>query len=316
MPSSAQATVAVADGITRVSLPELIALRLQVSRSPRLHAVAARASHGGHASRLRGRGMDYVESRAYQPGDDVRQIDWRLTARSGRVHTKLFQEERERSLLLLVDCNASMYFGTRERFKSVQAARAAALAAWHAARAGERVGVLAIGGTRGVQRPRAGERGALAVVGALAAWDAASQARESTPSGETLGDALHRAQRLARGSSRVLLVSDGWSCDAQARNRLLQLRRHAEVSMLTVADVLELAPPPPGRYPFEHDGERAVVDLHGSVQRRAFRQMLGEGPARLQALCSATGLRHRAIDTRADPLPAVTFLLGRPGRGT
>jgi uncharacterized protein (DUF58 family) len=304
--------VPAADGCTRVSLPELIALRLRVSRTPRLHAVAARASHGGHASRLRGRGMDYVESRAYQPGDDVRQIDWRLTARSGRVHTKLFQEERERSLLLLVDCNASMHFGTRERFKSVQAARAAALAAWHAVRAGERVGVLAIGGTRGVQRPRAGERGALAVVGALAAWDAAPQAAQA----EKLGEALHRAQRLVRGSSRVLLVSDGWSCDEQARNRLLQLRRHAEVSVLAVADVLELAPPPPGRYPFEHDGERAVVDLHGSVQRNAFRQMLGEGPARLQALCSAVGLRHRAIDTRADPLPAVTFLLGRQGRGT
>lgn len=311
MPAPVQQPAAIADGHTRVSLPELIALRLRVSRTPRLHAVAARASHGGHASRLRGRGMDYVESRAYQPGDDVRQIDWRLTARSGRVHTKLFQEERERSLLLLVDCNASMRFGTRERFKSVQAARAAALAAWYAVRAGERVGALAIGGTRGVQRPRAGERGALAVVGAMAAWDAVSQAHETE---EELGEALHRAQRLARGSSRVLLISDGWSCDAQARNRLLQLRRHAEVSVLTVADALELAPPPPGRYPFEHDGERVVVDLHGSAQRRAFRQMLGEGPARLQALCSATGLRHRAIDTRADPLPAVEFLLGRQGR--
>ena len=166
---------------------------------------------------------------------------------------------------------------------------------------------------RSVQRPRAGERGALAVVGALAAWDAAPHAPQRD---EQLGEALRRAQRLVRGSSRVLLVSDGWSCDARARDRLLPLRRHAEVSVLTVADVLELAPPPPGRYPFEHDGERAVVDLHGSAPRNAFRQMLGEGPARLQALCNAIGLRHRAIDTRADPLPAVTFLLGRQGRRT
>ena len=87
--------------------------------------------------------MDYAESRVYQPGDDVRRLDWRLTARSGELHTKLFQEEREGRLLILLDTHASMRFGTRVRFKSVQAARAAALAGWYAVRAGERVGAMA-----------------------------------------------------------------------------------------------------------------------------------------------------------------------------
>jgi uncharacterized protein (DUF58 family) len=308
MSASGQSAMSAADGRTQVSLDELIALRLRVARAPRLHPVVARASRsGGHHSRLRGRGMDYVESRAYQAGDDMRQIDWRLTARSGRMHTKLFQEERERSLWLLVDCNPGMYFGTRERFKSVQAARAAALAAWCATHAGERVGVLAIGGSRGVQRPQAGSRGALAVVGALAAWDAAPRAA----AGEDLGAALQRIERLLHGASRVMLISDGLSCDAQARNRLLPLRRHAEVAVLTVADALELAPPAPGRYPFEHDGARAVVDLRSRTQRSAFQRTLGAGPAHLQALATALGMRHRCIDTRADPLDAVGFLLGQ-----
>jgi hypothetical protein len=108
-----------------------------------------------------------------------------------------------------------------------------------------------------------------------------------------------------------VLLSDGLSCDAQARQRLLPLCRHADVAVLTVADAMELAPAAPGRYPFEHEGIRAVVDLHGEAQRRAFQHMLGTGPVRLQALASSLGVRHRCIDTGADPLDAVGFLLGQ-----
>src|SRR5471032_501120 len=126
-----------------VNLDELIALRL---RARRLARPAARVG-GSHAatqvSRFRGRGVDYVESREYQPGDDIRQMDWRVTARSGRPHTKLFQEEREQSILLIIDTNPSMRFGTRARFKSVQAARTAALLAWASVQSGDRVGAVA-----------------------------------------------------------------------------------------------------------------------------------------------------------------------------
>ena len=134
------------DGISEVSLAELIALRARVG-SARMAPLSTRAArHGQQSSRLYGRGMDYAESRVYQAGDDVRRLDWRLTARSGKLHTKLFQEDREGCLLILLDTHASMHFGTRARFKSVQAARAAALAAWFATRAGERVAMLGFGG--------------------------------------------------------------------------------------------------------------------------------------------------------------------------
>src|SRR5215475_10735069 len=105
----------------RVDLAELIAMRLQASRFERAARKRVVGSRGAaHASRLRGRGVDYAESRNYQPGDDLRQMDWRVTARTGRPHTKLFQEERERNVILVVSHNASMRFGTRVRFKSVQ----------------------------------------------------------------------------------------------------------------------------------------------------------------------------------------------------
>ncbi|MER3546424.1 MAG: DUF58 domain-containing protein, partial [Rhodanobacteraceae bacterium] len=88
------------EGVTAVNLAELIALRRHAQRSRASTARMRTPLAGAHTSHLRGRGMDYAESRVYQPGDDVRAIDWRRTARSGRAHTKLFREERERSLLL------------------------------------------------------------------------------------------------------------------------------------------------------------------------------------------------------------------------
>ncbi|WP_201315827.1 DUF58 domain-containing protein [Dyella sp. EPa41] len=296
------------DGRTRVRLAELVALRGRVAKAalPRLESRAMRA--GQQHSRLYGRGMDYAESRVYQPGDDVRRMDWRLTARSGRLHTKLFQEEREGRLLVLLDTHASMRFGTRARFKSVQAARAAALAAWYVVRAGERVGLMEFGGGQRLLRPLAGTRGSLAVCGALADWDDPSLA----PSPELLSDAVLRAGRLMRGANRVLVISDGLSCDDAARGRLLDLNGKAGVRVLVVADALELSLPPAGRYPLEHEGERRDVMLFGERQRREFQQALGAGQTRLNALAQSLGIPHRTIDTAGDPLDAVLSLLS-PG---
>lgn len=299
------AIVPLPDGRVRVSLPELIALRARVARVPAPSVVSRVQRSGQRPGRLHGRGMDYAESRVYQAGDDVRRMDWRLTARSGVAHTKLFEEEREGRLLILLDSNASMRFGTRTRFKSVQAARAAAMAAWYAVRSGDRVGVLAFGGQRQLLRPLAGTRGALAVAGAIAAWDA-------LPAGpdETLSSALQRAGRLMHGASRVLIVSDGFAVDEAARGRMLGLVGKAEVSVLTVADALELAPPPAGRYPFAHGGVHYDVVLQGDRQRTDFARSLGDGVRRLSGLATGLNLRERTIDTTDDPLEAIAALLG------
>jgi uncharacterized protein (DUF58 family) len=300
------------DGRARVSLAELIALRARMARV-RVPPIVSRAARSGQqSSRLYGRGMDYAESRVYQPGDDVRRLDWRLTARSGKLHTKLFQEDREGCLLILLDTHASMHFGTRVRFKSVQAARAAASAAWYAIRAGEQVGAMAFGGVERLQRPQAGPRGALAVCGALADWDGLSEPSDSSRA-ELLGDTLARAGRALHGASRVLLISDGFSCDASARQRLIDLNRRAAVSVLVVADALELVLAPPGRYPLEHAGERSDVLLHSERQRLDFQQALGAGAARLGELARSVGLRCSSIDTAADVFESVTALLGAKG---
>lgn len=296
------------DGRVRVSLAELIALRGRVARL-RMPPQDSRATRvGTQTSRLYGRGMDYAESRAYQPGDDVRRMDWRLTARSGRLHTKLFQEEREGQLLILLDQHPSMRFGTRVRFKSVQAARAAALAAWHAVKAGERVGLMVFGESSHVQRPRGGLRGALDVCGALAHCDAVVSGQS-----QPLSQALQHVIKLQHGANRVLLISDGQSSDQTARDRLLEMMRHTAVRTLIVADALELQPAPAGSYPIEHHGERRRLILQTAHQREAFQQRLGEGQARLASMSTSLGIPCRTIDTAADPLDAISALLRHAG---
>ncbi|MDH4074155.1 MAG: DUF58 domain-containing protein, partial [Gammaproteobacteria bacterium] len=116
---------------------------------------------GAYVSHFKGRGMEFDESRPYQPGDDPRSIDWRVTARSTEAFTKLYREERERPVLIMTDLRANMHFATRGCFKSVNAARAASLLAWAAHHRGDRLGGIVFGDSRHRElRPRLGRQAA------------------------------------------------------------------------------------------------------------------------------------------------------------
>ena len=295
---------------TAVSLPALIALRESAGRARVAPVTSRSALNGQHVTRLFGRGMDYAESRVYQAGDDVRRLDWRLTARSGKLHTKLFQEDRESSTLLLLDTHPSMRFGSRGRFKSVQAARVAAALAWQTTQAGDRVAVVGFGaGLHQVLRPVAGMRGALAVCGALAQWDALSP----SAAGEALSQVLHRARRQLDRASRGVLISDGFRCDDAAHGPLRELARRGSLGMALIADVMELTPALPGDYPMESAGQRGVVSLRSAARRDAMLRMLGAGAARLRRAATVAGCACLQVDGTADAGAAATRLL-RPLR--
>lgn len=291
------------DGLAHASLEELLALRHQV---PRLGAgLRARAAPSGqHLSRVHARGVDYAESRIYQPGDDIRVMDWRVTARTGKAHTKLFLEERERDLLLLVDMNLSMHFGTRRRFKSVQALRAAALAAWMTVVAGDRVGALTFGRSSAWLRPRGGVRGALLLLGDLQRLDHSKEGTE-----QPLSQALLQVLRRLHGGSRVLLISDGFSCDDEAASNLRRLSTKVDVAVLGIADVLETRVPAIPGLAVEHDGRKLRLALDRAAARRSFQHALGRGRRELDILCHDCGVRRRWIDTAAEPQAALRELL-------
>lgn len=290
------------DGIAP-TLAELIALRSTVQRRP----PARKGAHhytGPSSSMMRGRGMEYAESREYVSGDDVRHIDWRLTARSGRTHTKLFQAERERLTLIVADTAPALYFGTRVRFKSVQAARAGAIAAWAAVRDGDRIAVLRGTKDESPVPPASGARGALRVLDALARWYARPPQDDAG-----LAFALDHAARLLRPGSRIVVLADPRSIAGIDERRWPMLAAHNEVTVLLLIDALEREPPR-AALPFFTAGRRVELDLGNAAQRQRWR---GELVQPLEAALEKLPKRGvRVFELRADaPSDAWLSLLGR-----
>jgi uncharacterized protein (DUF58 family) len=284
---------ATADGIVP-SLAELVALRaVAQGRRP---ARRGRLGVSGQApSPLRGRGMEYAESREYAIGDDARHIDWRLTARSGKAHTKLFQAERERLTLLVADTAPALYFGTRVRFKSVQAARAGAMTAWAAVRDGDRVAAL-----RGSHReppvaPASGTRGALRVLDALVRWYTAPPDDDAG-----LDVALEHARRLLKPGSRLLVLADPSSIAAVPAQRWTALSMHGEVSVLLLFDPLE-RDPPRAALPFRSGGHRLDLDLADPGQRQRWREAVVAPLDLALAQLPGCGVRAQPLSTEDGP---------------
>lgn len=272
----------------------------------RRRRVATRAS-GSKPSRFHGRGMEFAELREYQPGDDIRTIDWRVTARTGRPHSKRFEEERERPLWLLVDLGPSMRFGTRGAFKSVAAARAASLVAWAAHRAGERVGgVIATCGETLELPPGRTRRDLLRFLGALAAGTASG---EEAPA-HGVAEPLRRLAPRLRGGSRVVVMSDFYGYDEAAAEALRVLARRCEVTLVHVFDALEQSAPPPGRYRVS-DGQavRTLSAGRTSAWQQAVAEVFGGRCEVLRALA----VRHRMslVRLRTDAAPTEALAASR-----
>jgi uncharacterized protein (DUF58 family) len=288
---------------TQVDLADLIALRQEAGRlqlAPRGKVLATRS--GGHLSRFRGRGMEFDESRVYQPGDDPRNMDWRVTARSAQPHVKLFREERERPVWFLVDQGPGMRFGTRVAFKSVIAARATALLAWAAVDGGDRVGGLVFDeSVYAERRPAARMRGLLPLLNLLAGFpggatdspprgvaNAASPAPLRLPDGPEASALSCAAARLAqqvRPGSLVFLVSDFSSLCEPDGAWLARLAAGSELVLLHVHDPLEAAAPPAGRYPVTDGTSRTLLDTGVARLRDDWARRLTDRVALLEAMC-------------------------------
>ncbi len=233
-------------------------------------------------SAFRGRGMVLEEGRAYQPGDDVRLIDWRVTARTGRVHTKLYQEERERPVYLLVDSRPPMRFGTRVAFKSVAAARGATALSWAALGGGDRVGGMLLSSSGGMEM--APQRNRRRVMRFLQGISSAT-AEESQDSGPPLSETLARLRRVMRMGGLVFVLSDFSDFDEEARRHLTRVAMHCDLVCIQVADPLELAPPPPAMYRVTDGEEVMMVDATDSRWRNAYAGMFHPRRAAVDDFC-------------------------------
>ncbi len=307
------ASPTVAEGLVRVGLESLLALH-EASRALSLQPRQVRAwAPGGHRSVFKGRGMEFDEVRPYIAGDDVRSIDWRVMARTGRPHTKIYREERERAVVLWIDLRPTMFFATRGAFKAVRAAQAASLLGWSALRQGDRLGALLFDGERHVEiRPRRGRAAVVHLLGQLAAhpsWHT-RRASDERASLDAMNQALARLDRVVQPGSLIVLLTDLSVLAGEGSTHLAQLSRHNEILLVQIHDPLDAELPPPGSYRVS-DGNRFVALETGDARRRErYRQQHAERQEALKALCRRYPITWVPMATAEDPLAALQRVLG------
>lgn len=196
---------------------------------------------GRRRSRLRGRGLDFEELRNYRPGDDIRTMDWRVTNRTGRPHVRVFNEERDRPVMLVVDQRLGMFFGSRRKMKSVVAAELAAVSAWRVLDQGDRVGSILFNDFRLEQfRPARSPRMLMHSLSRLSAMNGELRADQAQPSApERLGEALAVAERMVGHDYLLCILSDFAGWDEACLASVKRMARHNDLIAGVVYDPLE-----------------------------------------------------------------------------
>lgn len=296
-----------------VDLDQLIALEQKgrkVSLLPRqpVHSLLS----GRYASRMRGRGLNFEEIRDYRSGDDVRSIDWKVTARLQSPHVRVFDEERDRQGLLVVDQRLSMFFGTRRAMKSVTAAEIAAVVAWRILSVGDRVGGIVFN-DRSIEevRPQRSRRIVLQYLTKLAEQNQAlGVGRGITRDATMLNRALDRIRRVAPHDATVVIFSDFDGADETTRHAIAALAAHNTVIAVLIHDPSQSELPAAGRMTVT-DGELQIaLDVaHGSTRQN----ILDMSKIRLRNVLEWTrdfGVPVLPLSTAEEPVNQLHHLLG------
>jgi uncharacterized protein (DUF58 family) len=265
----------------------------------RLKKSRVRSSQSGqYISSIKGRGMEFDESRLYQPGDDVRNIDWRVTAKTNKTHCKVFREERERPVFISVDHRSSMEFATRGVFKYVQAAKAAALIAWSALQNGDRVGGQVFSENTCIElKPASGRRSVLHFLNSLVSFPVT---RINTP--VTLATTLKRLVQHVKPGSLVYIISDFRGLNDEVDVHLTKISRHCDVVLVHVFDPLERAMPDKGRYRFTDGMRDLIVDMSDKQRIADYQKVFKTRQERLQSLSKRYRIGLLSCQTNDDLL--------------
>lgn len=301
------------------NLKQLIALQHQASgysflpRQP-VHSVLS----GRHASKLRGRGLNFEELRHYRIGDDIRTMDWKVSNRTGKPHVRVYTEERERPVLLLIDQRISLFFGSRVKMKSVIAAELAALAAWKVIASGDRVGALVFNDMRIVEiRPRRSRKTVTRILDQTVEFNHALRADYPFEANDAqLNTALRAAERLSGHDSLIVVISDMHGGDKETLKRIKRLGRHNDVMVALVYDELEKTLPTHSRLVLS-DGEMQIeVDAAKAGLGDRFTQHFSDQVQQLQTELLKHGIPVMPINTEEEVIAQIRKAIGERLSGT
>lgn len=290
---------------SHTELDQLIQLRMYANRLKFSDMQnASKQQTGNRKSKLRAKGMEFAEVRAYEPGDDVRMIDWRVTARKGKVHTKLFDEEKERPVLILLDQSPSMFFGSKKRLKSVAAAEIGTLIAWAALQQNYRIGGAFFGAVDCVlMRPKSSRSAVLHFIHQVHAFNLLLTKPYATDGDMGLSESLRQLQQIARNGTLIFVLSDFSALErdkADLERRLWQLSRHNEVTCFLISDPLEEALPAKGFYRITDGQSTNLIDAHNGQQRERHADRFQQKQQALINLCNKQRIRCASLSTVDD----------------
>lgn len=270
---------------------------------------------GRHASRLRGRGLNFEEIRKYLPGDDIRQIDWKVTARTRKPHARVYTEERERPVILVVDQRLGMFFGSQRNLKSVTTCELAALAAWRTIGVQDRIGAVVFNDSRAVNiRPHRSQDTVMRILQQMLDMNHELQA-ESTiaPSPAMLNEALRRAVQLAKHDCLVVMITDGDGSDDETKNLVTQIAQHNDIILAFVFDPLEADLPELSQVVIS-DGQQQL-ELNASAEMRArYRDDFAERRKQGKHYLLTREVPVLPISTAESTVDQLMRLLGQAGR--
>lgn len=294
------------------SLKQLMGLRWSVKNLNLPKAKrASRPQAGLHHSRFRGRGMEFSEVRMYQPGDDVRSIDWRVTARRQKPHTKLFNEERERPLFIVCDQSQSQFFGSHLTFKSVRAAETAALFAWAALDHNDRVGGIVFS-EKGHQevKPSRNRKSIMRLLNGISEFNQALKISEPPKTRPfEFNDAIVETIRLAKPGTLLVIISDFKHLNEDSEKLLTKLAKHNELLMLRTSDPIEQQLPPPGFYPVSNGSETLVIDSQSNEARQNYANWAEQKQQALNSLCLRLKAPYLDVSTQEAPINSLQRIL-------
>ncbi|WOJ96303.1 DUF58 domain-containing protein [Congregibacter brevis] len=265
---------------------------------------------GRHGSRLRGRGLNFEELRHYRPGDDIRTMDWKVTNRTGKPHVRVYTEERERRVHLLIDQRVSMFFGSQRAMKSVVAAEIAALAAWRVLSSGDRLGgVIFDDHDCYTIPPRRSRDSVMEMLSRLAKTNAALAAGQPSQASQ-LNVAMNNLARELSHDALVIYIGDGFGWNDRSDELLKQMSMHNDVIVINVFDPAEVELPRLDEL-IVSDGEMQIA-VSGNRARldESFRESFNEHVAHMQDVLRRYGLPLINIDCAEDPMNQLLKALG------
>lgn len=291
---------------TLVSRSELIELsrraRLHHAPSSFRHAVAHRTL-GDIRSIYRGQGMDYDESRPYFTGDELRFMNWRVTARTGVAHIKVFREERHPGLVLVIDRRAGMCFGTRTRLKAAQAVRVAAWLAFAARKSNMPVEALVLG--RRLDHIRGGTSEADVQRVIAAANSGCKPASHASETSLSLHKALQQLPGLLTRGSRVVLISDLHDLDSTCRSPLVRVSADSPVEVIHIVDPAEMVLPNAGRLHMHAETTTASIDTTDRDACKRYERSADRHRTTSHQILKETAIPYSTVMTNEDSLDAL-----------